>query len=173
MWGFPWVPEPPGDCPALALPQGLCLPRGSRIAHSATWHPPPHPSLDALCPFAPQTSWPHGPPWSHPGPPLKAQRPAALTPGGPRSKPQRSPGQEGGGAEELNIQKTKIMASGPITSWQIDGETVETVADFIFGRSGGEKGLRGSGAGTLGVPLGGTRRVGGLFPLFPHLFAMR
>ena len=35
----------------------------------------------------------------------------------------------------LNIQKTKIMASGPITSWQIDGETVETVADFIFGSS--------------------------------------
>ena len=33
----------------------------------------------------------------------------------------------------LNIQKTKIMASGPITSWQIDGETVETVADFILG----------------------------------------
>ena len=32
----------------------------------------------------------------------------------------------------LNIQKTKIMASGPITSWQIDGETVETVRDFIF-----------------------------------------
>ena len=32
----------------------------------------------------------------------------------------------------LNIQKTKIMASGPITSWQIDGETVETVADFFF-----------------------------------------
>ena len=32
----------------------------------------------------------------------------------------------------LNIQKTKIMASGPITSWQIDGETIETVADFIF-----------------------------------------
>ena len=32
----------------------------------------------------------------------------------------------------LNIQKTKIMPSGPITSWQIDGETVETVADFIF-----------------------------------------
>ena len=32
----------------------------------------------------------------------------------------------------LNIQKTKIMASGPITSWQTDGETVETVADFIF-----------------------------------------
>ena len=40
------------------------------------------------------------------------------------------------GSEEvglkLNIQKTKIMASHPITSWQIDGETVETVADFIF-----------------------------------------
>ena len=35
----------------------------------------------------------------------------------------------------LNIQKTKIMASGPITSWQIDGETVETVSDFIFGGS--------------------------------------
>ena len=34
---------------------------------------------------------------------------------------------------KLNIQKTKIMASGPITSWQIDGETVETVTDFIFG----------------------------------------
>ena len=35
----------------------------------------------------------------------------------------------------LNIQKTKIMASGPMTSWQIDGETVETVSDFIFGGS--------------------------------------
>ena len=34
---------------------------------------------------------------------------------------------------KLNIQKTKIMASGPITSWEIDGETLETVADFIFG----------------------------------------
>ena len=33
---------------------------------------------------------------------------------------------------KLNIQKTKIMASGPITSWEIDGETVDTVADFIF-----------------------------------------
>ena len=38
---------------------------------------------------------------------------------------------------KLNIQKTKIMASGPITSWQIDGETVETVSDFILG--GGSK----------------------------------
>ena len=35
-------------------------------------------------------------------------------------------------ALKLNIQKTKIMASGPITSWEIDGETEETVADFIF-----------------------------------------
>ena len=38
-------------------------------------------------------------------------------------------------ALKLNIQKTKIMASSPITSWQIDGETVETVSDFIFGGS--------------------------------------
>ena len=36
---------------------------------------------------------------------------------------------------KLNIQKTKIMASGPTTSWQIDGETVETVSDFILGGS--------------------------------------
>ena len=36
---------------------------------------------------------------------------------------------------KLNIQKTKIMASGPITSWQIDGETVESMSDFIFGGS--------------------------------------
>ena len=40
---------------------------------------------------------------------------------------------------KLNIQKTKIMTSGPITSWEIDGETVETVSDFIFG---GSKSLR-------------------------------
>ena len=38
-------------------------------------------------------------------------------------------------ALKLNIQKTKVVASGPITSWQIDGETVETVSDFIFGGS--------------------------------------
>ena len=37
---------------------------------------------------------------------------------------------------KLSIQKTKIMASGPITSWQIEGETVETVSDFIFGGGG-------------------------------------
>ena len=36
---------------------------------------------------------------------------------------------------KLNIQKTKIMASGPITSWQIDGETMETVTDFILGEA--------------------------------------
>ena len=36
-------------------------------------------------------------------------------------------------ALKLNIQKTKIMASGPFTSWEIEGETVETVSDFIFG----------------------------------------
>ena len=36
---------------------------------------------------------------------------------------------------KFNIQKTKIMTSGPITSWQVDGETVETVSDFIFGGS--------------------------------------
>ena len=36
-------------------------------------------------------------------------------------------------ALKLNIQKTKLMASGPITSWEIDGETVETVSDYFFG----------------------------------------
>ena len=41
---------------------------------------------------------------------------------------------------KLNIQKAKIMASGPITSWEIDGETVETVSDFIFG--GAQKSLQ-------------------------------
>ena len=41
----------------------------------------------------------------------------------------------GKGGLKFNIQKTKIMVSGPITSWQIDGETVKTVADFIFGGS--------------------------------------
>ena len=41
---------------------------------------------------------------------------------------------------KLNIQKTKIMAFGPITSWEIDGETVETVSDFILG--GGPKSLK-------------------------------
>ena len=41
--------------------------------------------------------------------------------------------ESGKGGLKLNIQKTKIMASGPITAWEIDGETVETVSDFIFG----------------------------------------
>ena len=54
---------------------------------------------------------------------------------------------------KLNIQKTKITASGPITSWQIDGEAVETVADFIF--------------------LGSKKESLTLFPLFPHLFPMK
>ena len=44
-------------------------------------------------------------------------------------------GESGKVGLELNIQKTKIMASGPVTSWQIDGETMETVTDFIFGGS--------------------------------------
>ena len=43
---------------------------------------------------------------------------------------------------KLNIQKTKIMASSPITSWQIDGETVETVSDFIFFARGGGRGVQ-------------------------------
>ena len=43
---------------------------------------------------------------------------------------------------KINIQKTKIMASGPITSWQIDGETMETVIDFICWRVGGAKSLQ-------------------------------
>ena len=51
---------------------------------------------------------------------------------------------------KLNIQKMKIMASGPITSWEIDGETVETVSDFIFG----EKTISLTcGAGKIGQPL--------------------
>ena len=43
---------------------------------------------------------------------------------------------------KLNIQKTNIMASGPITSWQIDGETMETVGDFILGGEGPRKSLQ-------------------------------
>ena len=43
---------------------------------------------------------------------------------------------------KLNIQKTKIMASGPITSWQTDRETVETVADFFLGGGGARKSLQ-------------------------------
>ena len=46
------------------------------------------------------------------------------------------------GGLKLNIQKTKIMASGPITSWRIDGETVETMTDFILGGGGAPKSLQ-------------------------------
>ena len=51
---------------------------------------------------------------------------------------------------KLNIQKIKIMASGPITSWEIDGETVETVSDFIFGEKTSSLTC---GAGKIGQPL--------------------
>ena len=61
---------------------------------------------------------------------------------------------------KLNIQKTKIMASGPITSWEIDGETVETVSDFIFW--GSKITADGDCSHEIKRPLGGTRRVGGL-----------
>ena len=54
---------------------------------------------------------------------------------------------------KLNIQQTKIIASGPITSWEIDGETVETVSDFIFG---GSKIM----ADRTGTPLGGDCLIG-------------
>ena len=46
--------------------------------------------------------------------------------------------ESGEGVLKLNIQETKIMASGPITSWKTDGETMETVTDFILGGSIGE-----------------------------------
>ena len=69
----------------------------------------------------------------------------ACNAGDPGSIPEsrRSAGERKGKLKEesekvglkLNIQKTNIMASGPITSWEIDGETVETVSDFIFGGS--------------------------------------
>ena len=51
---------------------------------------------------------------------------------GPRQSDYLFPKESENVSLKLNIQKTKIMASGPITSWQIDGETVQTVADFIF-----------------------------------------
>ena len=62
--------------------------------------------------------------------PCRRRRPSSLDDGGISGKE----ASEKVGLK-LNIQKTKIMASGPITSWQIDGETVETVSDFIFGGS--------------------------------------
>ena len=64
---------------------------------------------------------------------------------------------------KLNIQKTKIMASGPITSWQIEGETVETVAHFIF------LGSKITAGGRCSHEI---KRLS-LFSLFPHLFAMK
>ena len=70
---------------------------------------------------------------------------------------------------KLNIQKTKIMASGPITSWQIDGETVETVTDFILGGFPGGSEVKASAwnAGDLGlIPgLGRSLREGNGNPL--------
>ena len=65
---------------------------------------------------------------------------------------------------KLNIQKTKIMVSSPITSWQIDGETMETVADFIF------LGSKITADGDFGAPKNKSQT---LFPLFPHLSAMK
>ena len=63
---------------------------------------------------------------------------------------------------KLNIQKTKIMASGPITSWQIDGETVETVTDFILGGFPGGSEVKASAwnAGDLGLIPGSGRSPG-------------
>ena len=54
---------------------------------------------------------------------------------------------------KLNIQKTKIMASGPITSWQIDGEKMETVTDFIFGGSKVIAAMKSKDACSLGKKL--------------------
>ena len=64
---------------------------------------------------------------------------------------------------QLDIQKTKIMASGPITSWEIDGETVETVTDISFG------GSKITADGDCSHEI--KRRL--LFSQFPHLFAMK
>ena len=70
---------------------------------------------------------------------------------------------------KLNIQKAKIMASGPITSWEVYGETVETVAEFIFGAP---KSLQ---MMTSTMELKDTPRKESqpLFPPFPHLFAIK
>ena len=73
---------------------------------------------------------------------------------------------------KFNIQKTKIMASGPITSWQIDGEIVETVADFIWG--GSKITADGDCSHKIKKCLLLRRKENlPLFPLFPHLFAMQ
>ena len=72
---------------------------------------------------------------------------------------------------KLNIQKTKIMASGPNTSWEIDGETVETVSDFIFLSS--KITADGDFSHEIKRHLLLGKKVMTLFPLFPHLFAMK
>ena len=78
---------------------------------------------------------------------------------------------------KFHIQKTKIMASSPITSWQIDGETVETVTDFIF--LGSKFTVDGDCSHEIKRPLLLGRKPVisdseslSLFPLFPQLFAM-
>ena len=78
---------------------------------------------------------------------------------------------------KLNIQKTKIMASGPITSWEINGETVETVADFILGGSkitaDGDCSHEIKRCLLLGRKVMTNLDSLTLFPLFPHLFPMK
>ena len=63
---------------------------------------------------------------------------------------------------KLNIQKAKVLASGPITSWQIDGETVEMVVEFNFSRGGGGA-LKSMGTVTTAMRDGMGREVGGGF----------
>ena len=73
---------------------------------------------------------------------------------------------------KLNIQKTKIMTSGPITSWQIDGETVETVADFIFSGSKITATGNGSHEVTRGLLLG-RRVMTNLFDMLTNILKSR
>ena len=70
---------------------------------------------------------------------------------------------------KLSIQKTKIMASGPITSWQIDGETMETVTDFILGGSKitAEKAMAAH-SSVLAWRIPGTGEPGGLLSMGSH-----
>ena len=79
---------------------------------------------------------------------------------------------------KLNIQKTKIMASGPITLWEMDGETVETVSDFILGGSKitadgdcSDMVMKCMAAVTIYSEFRAPQNSLSLFPLFPHLFA--
>ena len=78
---------------------------------------------------------------------------------------------------KLHIEKMKIMASGPITSWEIDGETMETVRDFILGDSkitaDGDCSHEMKRCFLLGGILEPKKIRLSLFPLFPHLFAMK